>query len=130
MVFYCVLSVSMVFIVFNSFFKELDFKELEIHRYSLLDTINEYQWISINEYQWISINEFIDGPSMNMVPFFWAFSLGSIGPPLGPKGPGPRTRHLVNLKTGFVDPKWQLRGFRQGRSVQQSGAQLYNLPFA
>ena len=75
---------------FHGFFKELDFKELEIHRYSLLDTINEYQWISINEYQWISINEFIDGPSMNMVPFLWALlSLGSIGPPLSPKGPGP-----------------------------------------
>ena len=67
------------FIVFHSFFKELDFKELEIHRYSLLDTINEYQWISINEYQWISINEFIDGPSMNMVPFLWAPSLGLHG---------------------------------------------------
>ena len=49
---------------FHGFFKELDFKELEIHRYSLMDTINEYQWISINE--------FIDGPSMNMVPFLWA----------------------------------------------------------
>ena len=56
---------------FHGFFKELDFKELEIHRYSLMDTINEYQWISINGYQWISINEFIDGPSMNMVPFLW-----------------------------------------------------------
>ena len=32
---------------FHGFFNELDFKELEIHRYSLLDTINEYQWISI-----------------------------------------------------------------------------------
>ena len=68
---------------FHGFFKELDFKELEIHRYSLLDTINEYQWISINEYQWISINEFIDGPSMNMVPFLWAPSLG---PSLGLHG--------------------------------------------
>ena len=38
---------------------------MEIHGYSLVDTINEYQWISMNEYQWISINEFIDGPSMN-----------------------------------------------------------------
>ena len=56
--------------VFSSFFfKELDFKELEIHRYSLLDTINEYQWISINEYQWISINEY--GP-LSLVPFFGA----------------------------------------------------------
>ena len=64
--------VSLFSDVFHSFFKELDFKELEIHRHSLLDTINEYQWISINEYQWISINEFIDGPSMNMVPFLWA----------------------------------------------------------
>ena len=44
---------------FIVFFKELDFKELEIHGYSLLDAINEYQWISVNEYQWISINEFI-----------------------------------------------------------------------
>ena len=61
---------------FHGFFKELDFKELEIHRYSLLDTINEYQWFPINEYQWISINEFMDGPSMNMVPFLWAPSLG------------------------------------------------------
>ena len=69
------------------FSKELDFKELEIHGYSLMDTINEYQWISINEYQWISINEFIDGhPSMNMVPFLWALSLAPIGPPLGPNG--------------------------------------------
>ena len=30
-------------VVFHCFFKELDFKELEIHRYSLMDTINEYQ---------------------------------------------------------------------------------------
>ena len=64
-------------------FKELEFKELEIHRYSLMDTINEYQWISINEYQWISINEFIDGPSMNMVPFLWA---PFFGPFFGPHG--------------------------------------------
>jgi len=53
--------------VFHGFFKELDFTELEIHRYSLLDTINEYQWTSINE--------FIDGPSMNMVSFFGHLSL-------------------------------------------------------
>ena len=74
--------------VFHGFFKELDFKELEIHRYSLLDTIHEYQWKSINEYQWISINAYqwisIDGPSMNMIPFLWApffgHSLGSMGP--------------------------------------------------
>ena len=72
MVFHCFFMVFIVFpSFFNGFFKELDSKELEIHRYSLLDTINEYQWISINEYQWISINEFIDGPSMNMVPFLW-----------------------------------------------------------
>ena len=73
---------------FHGFFKELDFKELEIYRYSLLDTINEYQWISINEYQWISIYKFIDGPSMNMVFFLWALLWAllwaSIGPPLGP----------------------------------------------
>ncbi len=67
----------------HSFFKELDFKELEIHRYSLMDTINEYQWISINEYQWISINEFIDGSLM--VPFLWFPFFGlSLGPSLGP----------------------------------------------
>ena len=64
---------SWCFIVFHGFFKELDFKELEIHRYSLLDTINESQWISIDEDQWISINDFMDGPSMNMAPFLWAF---------------------------------------------------------
>ena len=76
-------------------FKELDFKELEIHRYSLLDTINEYQWISINEYQWISINEFIDGSLM--VPFLWfpffGPSLGPVGPPLGPVQDLSDTRH-------------------------------------
>ena len=78
---------------YHGFFKELDSKELEIHRYSLLDTINEYQWISINEYQWISINEFIDGPSMNMVPFLWAPFFGPFFGaffrtfPLGPMGP-------------------------------------------
>ena len=68
----------MVFYLFFGFFKELDFKELEIHRYSLMDTINEYQWISINEFIDGHPNEFIDGPSMNMfpfpmVPFLWAF---------------------------------------------------------
>ena len=72
---------------FNGFFKELDFKELEIHRYSLWDTIDEYQWISINGYQWISINEFIDGSLM--VPFLWfpffGPSLGPVGPPLRPQ---------------------------------------------
>jgi len=81
---------SLFFMVFHGFFKELDFKELEIQRYSSLDTINEYQWISINEYQWVSINEFIAGPPMNMVFFLWALlwalSLVPIGPPLGPMG--------------------------------------------
>ena len=80
-------SFSLFYIFFHGFFKELDFKELEIHGYSLMDTINEYQWISINEYQWISINEyqwisineFIDGISMNMVPFLWALSFGPHG---------------------------------------------------
>ena len=92
------------FMVFYGFFKELDFKELEIHRYSLLDTINEYQWKSINEYQWISINEFIDGPSMNMVFFLWAFLWAllwaSIGPPLGPPGfvGSPRTMRGDSLE--------------------------------
>ena len=60
-----------VSLFFHGFFKELGFKELEIHRYSLLDTINEYQGISINEYQWISINEY--------GPFLWAL----LWPPLG-----------------------------------------------
>ena len=77
-------------LVFHGFFKELDSKELEIHRYSLLDTINEFQSISINEYQWISINEFIDGPSMNMVPFLWALFFGPFfrlhGAAFGPHG--------------------------------------------
>ena len=70
---------------FHGFFKELDSKELEIHRYSFMDTINEYRWKSINECQWISINEFIDGPSMiiidgpsmNVVPFLWFHFLGA-----------------------------------------------------
>ena len=62
---------------FHGFFKELDFKELEIHRYSLLDTTNEYQWISINEYQWISINEY--GP-LSMAPFLWSAMVPLLGP--------------------------------------------------
>jgi len=88
MVFHCCLM------VFHGFFKEL-----EIHRYSLLDV---HQWI----HWWISINEFIDGQSMNslmdihqwiwslpLVPFLWApffgpFPLGPMGQPLGPMGPG------------------------------------------
>ena len=36
------------FCVFHGFFKELDFKELEIHRYSLLDI---RQWISMEIHQ-------------------------------------------------------------------------------
>ena len=75
----CVLWFRMRFVVF----KELDFKELEIHRYSLMDTINEHQWISINE--------FIDGPSMNMVPFLWA---PFFGPFFGLHGPGSLGRAL------------------------------------
>ena len=88
--------VSCLFMVFHGFFivffKELDFKELEIHRYSLMDTTNEYQWIATNEYQWISIHKFIDGPSMNMVFFLWAFLWALLWAPLGrlwaPWGPG------------------------------------------
>ena len=57
MVFLCF---SWFLIVFHRFFKELDFKELEIHRYSLMDI---HQWIFIDGYptdiQWI----FIDGYS-------------------------------------------------------------------
>ncbi len=68
------------------FFKELDFKELEIHRYSLMDI---HQWIhwwtSINDIHWWTIDEFIDGPSMNMVPFFWALSFGPHGAAFGPR---------------------------------------------
>ena len=72
----------MVILVFSlffaGFFKELDFKELEIHRYSLMDI---HQWIFIDGYPSMNslmdtINESIDGSSMNMVPFFWAPSLG------------------------------------------------------
>ena len=72
--------ISFCLLFFNGLFKELDFKELEIHRYSLLDTIDEYQWISINE--------FIDGPSMNMVPFLWAPFFGPLGRLWAPWGPG------------------------------------------
>ena len=47
-------------------FKELDFKELEIHRYSLLD-IPIFIVGHPDIHCWTSINEFIEGPSMNMV---------------------------------------------------------------
>jgi len=45
-VFLCFFIVFLWFFIvfhcfFYGFFKELDFKELEIHRYSLLDTTNE-----------------------------------------------------------------------------------------
>ena len=82
---------SWLFIVFHGFFKELDFKELEIHRYPLMDTINECQWTTINEfihwwtindYHWWSINEY--GP-LSLVPFLWALLWGlSWSPFLGP----------------------------------------------
>ena len=101
----------MVFSLFcHGFFKELDSKELEIHRYSLLDTINEYQWISINEYQWISINEFLDGPSMNMVPFLWA---PFFGPFFGPHGAafGP---HGAKPPQWLLEMKAMIRCFRDG----------------
>ena len=97
--------------VFHGFFKELDFKELEIHRYSLLDI---HQWIFIDGYPSMNslMDKFIDGYhwwifidgypyqwiwSLPLVPFLWApffgpFPLGPMGPPLGPMGPGP----LVN----------------------------------
>ena len=92
----------MVFLwFFHGFFKELDFKELEIHRYSLMDTINEYPWKSINEYQWISINKFIDGPSMNMVRFFGLLSLGSsLGPMVPPLGPEAKAPNIGNNLLG------------------------------
>ena len=63
---------------FRCFFKELDFKELEIHRYSSMDTINEHQWISINEFIDGPSMIIIDGPSMNMVPFLCVPSLGRL----------------------------------------------------
>ena len=76
------------FMVFSKNWISKNWKSIDIHCWT---SINEYQWISINEYQWISINEFIDGPSMNMVPFlrapFFGPFFGPIGPPLGPGGP-------------------------------------------
>ena len=133
------------FLFFHRFFKDLDFKELEIHRYSLMDTLNEYhrfscfftvshfvsivshsfhgfhnfqwffqrtgfqrtgnpsifivghhQWISMVSHQWISMDfhQWIHWWSINEYGLFFGFlslgpSLGSIGPPLGPKGPVP-----------------------------------------
>ena len=79
---------------FHGFFKELDFKELEIHRYSLLD-IHQWLTMDIHRYSLMDIHEFIDGhPSMNMVPFFWAPFFGPFFGPHGaafwaPWGPGP-----------------------------------------
>ena len=34
-------------------------------------------------------------------------------------------KNWVFMKTGFVDPIWQLRGFWQDRSVRENGAQLW-----
>ena len=100
---------------FCCFFKELEFKELEIHRYSLLDTINEYQWISINEYQWISINEFIDGPSMiiiagpsmNTSPFFGPF----FGPHWAAFGPHGARAAMGTLARSQSSPAVSLKGY-------------------
>jgi hypothetical protein len=74
-----------------------------------LDTINEYQWISINEYQWISINEFIDGPSMNMVPFLWAPFFGPfLWPPLGRLCSCGRVLWVVGIpdRSWILDRRW------------------------
>ena len=119
------LSVFMVFswffMVFHGFFKELDFKELEIHRYSLLDI---HQWI----HWWISINEFIDGPSINsltdihqwiwsppLVPFLWApflgpFPLGPMGQPLGPMASFALVVSSWSVRTDFKKLwEWQVQ---------------------
>ena len=107
------------FMVFHGFFKELDSKELDIHRYSLVDTINEYQWISINEYQWISINEFIDGSLM--VPFLWfpffGPSLGPVGPPLGPNRAQAANKNAAALTCkllGIWRFPWEQKGSNRG----------------
>ena len=86
--FYGFLWFPIVFLLFfHGFFKELDFKELEIHRYSLMDI---HQWISMDVHWWIhwwtTINESIDGPSMNMGSFLWAPSFGPHWAAFGPHG--------------------------------------------
>ena len=85
-------------------FKELDFKELEIHWYSLMDI---HQWI----HWWKSINEFINGhPSMNSLmdhQWIWSLLLGPFlcphGPPLGPMGA--KRRHRLSRPCLHRDKK-------------------------
>ena len=73
MVFY---GFSWFFHGFYGFSKELDFKELEIHRYSLLDI---HQWISMDFHQWIlmDFHQWIHGWFIN------EYGLLSLGPSLG-----------------------------------------------
>ena len=62
-------------------------------------SIGIHCWTSINESQWKSINEFIDGPSMNMVPFLWALLWAPLGRLWGPMGPGlPSSRKAAKTK--------------------------------
>jgi hypothetical protein len=50
--------------VVSCFFEELDFKELEIHRYPLMDTIIDIHW-------WTSIIDIHYGPSMIIIDGPW-----------------------------------------------------------
>ena len=79
--------------LFHGFFKELDFKELEIHRNSLLDirqwiSTKIHQWISMDFHQWIhgwSINEY---GHLSLGSLLSAFSLAPLGRLWAPWGPG------------------------------------------
>ena len=68
-------------IIFHCFFKELDFKELEIHWYSLLDMHQWIHWWSINEYGPLPL-----GPSLG--PSFGAFFSDPVVDPSKPEDPG------------------------------------------
>ena len=109
-VFHCFSVFSWFFKVFHGFFMVVlwfamvfsknwiskNWKSIDIHCWT---SINEYQWISIDEFidghpsmnSLMDIHELIDGPSMNMVPFLWAPSLGPFL--WAPWGPGPRGTH-------------------------------------
>ena len=74
-------------IVFSWFFQRTGFQRtgnpsifiVGHHQWISMDF---HQWISMDFHQWIhwwTINELIDGPSMNMVPFFWAPFFGPMG---------------------------------------------------
>ena len=93
-------------IVCHGFFKELDFNELEIHRYSLMDI---HQWYSLMDHRWIhwwtpSMNPLMDIHQWIWSPSFGPLSLGpffgllSLGPFLwAPWGPGRMRQQSVNL---------------------------------